>query len=183
MAKLPGRNRCMTCDKERATLRCGGCLQEYCFNHSTDHRQELSKQLDEIEVSRDLFRQALTEQITNSHQHALAEQINDWEREAVKKIQQTAEKERQNLSAYTTEHHKQLEVDLNKLTDALRQSREEYDFYETDIRQWKEELTRLMQELSKPVHIVLKKILHHLSIKFLSISHRVSVVYEDDISF
>ncbi len=52
-------------------MKCGGCLQEFCFNHWGDHRQELSKHLDKIEVSRDLFRQTLTEQTTDQQKHAL----------------------------------------------------------------------------------------------------------------
>lgn len=157
MAKVPGRNRCVTCDKEKATLRCGGCLQEFCFNHSTDHRQELSKQLDDIEVSRDLFRQTLIDQTTDSHKHGLIEQINDWEHDSIKKIQQVAKEAKQKLLKHTTEHIKQMEVDLNKLTDELRQSREENDFYETDIRHWNEELTRLAKELPKPSNIILRR--------------------------
>lgn len=42
-------------------MKCGGCLKDFCFNHMTNHRQELSKQLDEIQITRDLFRQTLTE--------------------------------------------------------------------------------------------------------------------------
>jgi hypothetical protein len=36
---------------------------------------------------------------------------------------------------------RQMEVRLNKLTDQLRQSREENEFFETDLNQWEEELT------------------------------------------
>ena len=62
MATTPGRSRCVTCGKEKATSKCGGCLQDFCNNDFGHHRQELSQQLDEVEVNRDLFRQALTEQ-------------------------------------------------------------------------------------------------------------------------
>ncbi len=69
---VPGRSHCVTCGKDnKATLRCGGCLQEYCFNHLTDHRQGLSKQLDEIEVARDLFKQTLSQQTAEPEKHAL----------------------------------------------------------------------------------------------------------------
>jgi hypothetical protein len=58
-AATPSRSRCVTCGKDnKVTL----CLQEFCYNHLTEHRQELSKQLNEIEVARDLFRQTLTQQ-------------------------------------------------------------------------------------------------------------------------
>jgi DUF438 domain-containing protein len=157
MATAAGRNRCVTCGKDKATLRCGGCLQEFCFNHSADHRQELSRQLDELEVSRDLFRQTLTEQTTDLQTHALIEEINDWERDSVAKIQQTAEEARQQLVKYITEENEKIEMKLNTLTKQLQQSREENDFYETDLNHWNEELTRLTKELSKPSNINLRK--------------------------
>ena len=50
MATSTIKNRCIICDKEKASFRCEGCLQTFCNKHCNDHRQELSKQLDEIEV-------------------------------------------------------------------------------------------------------------------------------------
>ena len=153
----PGRSRCVTCGKDnKATLRCGGCFQEFCYNDLTGHRQELSKQLDEIEVSRDLFRQTISEQAGKPEKHALIRQINDWERDSIEKIRQTAEEARQTLLQHTAGHVKGIEVDLNKLTDQLRQSREENDFFETDLRHWNEELSRLTKEYAQPSNIILR---------------------------
>jgi chromosome segregation ATPase len=158
MAAAPGRTRCVTCGKDnKATLRCGGCLQEYCYSHLTDHRQELGKQLDEIEVTRDLFRQTLTQQTAESEKHALIQQINDWERDSIKQIRCTAEEARQTLLQHTIDHVKQIEVDLNQLTDQLRQSREDNDFFETDLHHWNEELKRLSKELTQPTNINLRR--------------------------
>jgi len=153
MATGPGRNRCVICGKERATLRCGGCLQEFCYNDFGNHRQELAKQLDEVEVNRDLFRQTLTEQISKPEKQELIQQIDQWERDSINKIRQTAEEARQVVFKHTTEHIKELETNLNKLTEQLRQSREENDFFETDLRRWNDELTRLTEELVKPSNI------------------------------
>jgi septal ring factor EnvC (AmiA/AmiB activator) len=157
MTTALGKNRCISCGKDKSTLRCGGCLQEYCVNHSFDHRQELNKQLDDVEITRHLFRQTLIQQATDPEKHALIQQINDWEHDSITKIRQTAEEARQTLLKYTTGHIKQIEVDLNKLTDQLRQSREDNDFYETDIRYWNEELKRLAKELAKPSNINLRQ--------------------------
>jgi hypothetical protein len=71
MASGTGKARCVTCDKEKSAVRCEGCLQAFCYDHLTDHRQELSRQFDEIEVNRDLFRQTLTEQENDPQKHAL----------------------------------------------------------------------------------------------------------------
>jgi chromosome segregation ATPase len=157
MAATPGRTRCATCGKERATLKCGGCLKDFCYNHSTEHRNELSKQLDEVETTRDIFRQTLTEQTTKPEKHALVQQIDKWEHDSIIKIRKTAEEAREMLLKHTTGHTAQIETKLSRLTDQLRQSREENDFFETDLRQWKEGLVRLTEQLTKPSDITIQQ--------------------------
>jgi len=157
MAAATGRSRCITCGKEKAILKCGGCTQDYCYNHFGDHRQQLSKQLEEVEINRDLFRQTLTEQISKPQKYPMMQQIDQWERDSINKIRQTAEEARQMLLQHTTGHIKQVEVKLNKLTDQLRQGREENDFVETDLRHWNEQLTQLTNELKKPSNIALRQ--------------------------
>ena len=153
-----GRTRCVTCGKDnKATFTCRGCLEDFCYNHITDHRQDLSKQLDDIEVTRDLFRQTLTQHTQQPHKHISIQQINDWEYKSIKKIQQTAEEARQTLFEYTVGHIKQIEIDLNNLTDELRESRKENDFFETDLRQWNEQLNRLTKELNQPSNVYFRQ--------------------------
>ncbi len=127
MATATGKARCVICGKEKSSYICGGCSQEFCFNHLADHKQELSKQFDGIEVNRDLFRQTLTEQTSNPQKHELIQQIDLWERDSIRKIRQTAEEARQLVLENTTGHIRELETKLNKLTHQLRQSREEND--------------------------------------------------------
>ncbi len=55
MAATIGKARYIICSKDRSAVRCEGCLQIFCYNHLTDHRQELNEQLDEIEVNRDTY--------------------------------------------------------------------------------------------------------------------------------
>jgi DNA repair exonuclease SbcCD ATPase subunit len=157
MATPTGKNHCAICGKERRTVLCDGCSQTFCYNHLNDHRQELSKQLDEVEVTRDLFRQTLTEQTSQPRKHQLMKEIDDWERDSINKIQQAANEARQLLSKHINGHITEIEVQLNKLTDQLRQSRQDNDFVETDLNQWKEELHRLKEELTKPSSIRLQR--------------------------
>ncbi len=153
MAAAAEKNRCAICNKEKATLRCGGCSKDFCFNHVPEHRQELCKQLDEVEVTRDLFRQTLTEKTSQPQQHPLMQQIDKWERESIDKIQQTANEARQLLVHHTTGHITVIESQLNKLTDELRKSREEDDFFETHLSRWKREIARLNEALHKPPNV------------------------------
>jgi hypothetical protein len=157
MATATGKTCCVICGKGKATLKCGRCSQDFCYNHVADHRQELNKQLDEVEVDRDVFQQTLIDQTTDSKKHALIKQIDEWERESINKIRQTAEETRQLVWQHTMEHTTRIEIRLNKLTDELRQGRQENDFFETDLNQWKEELKRLTGELATPSNIKLNQ--------------------------
>jgi len=157
MATGTGKGRCITCGKEKSAVRCEGCLQLFCYSHLTDHRQELSQQLDDIEVNRDLLRQKLTEQTTNPKKHSLIKQIDEWEDDSIRKIQQTAKECRQSLLQYTTEHIQKIEVNLAKLTDQLRHTRQENDFNEIDLQQLKQKLTQIQEELDKPSDISIQR--------------------------
>jgi hypothetical protein len=153
MAIATSRVHCIKCRKENATLKCSGCSQDFCYNHLTNHRQELSVQLDDIEVSRDVFRQTLTEQTTNSKKHPLIKQIDKWEEDSMRKIQQTAKECRYLILQCITEHINQTEVNLDKLTDQLRYIRQENDFDEIDLQELKQKLTQLTEELDRSSNI------------------------------
>ena len=157
MATAISKARCVKCDKDRATMRCGGCLEEYCYKHLGDHRQELNKQFDEIEVNHDLFRHALAQQVEQPQNHLLTQQIDQWEQKSMKMIQQTAEEARQIVLKSADECVDQLQIKLNKLTDQLRQSRTEDDFNEIDLRQFQAKLDRLTEELGKPSDISIRE--------------------------
>jgi len=156
MATTTSKSRCATCGKENAILKCGGCSQDFCYNHFGNHRQQLNSQLEEVEINRDLFRQTLSEQTSNPQKHLLIQQIDRWERDSISQIQQTAEEARQIIFQHTTGHMKQVEVKLDQLTSELRKSREENDFVETDLRAWIERLTQLTNELNRPSNISLR---------------------------
>ena len=150
MATATGKHHCVTCGKDRAAYKYEGCSQHFCFNHLAEHRQTLGKQLDEIEDKRNLFLQTLTEQQTNPQNHLLIQQVDEWERDSIKIIQQTAEEARQLLIEHTPIHINNIEVKLSKLTEQLKQTREENDFNEIILDQFKQKLKQLEEELRKP---------------------------------
>ncbi|CAF4105242.1 unnamed protein product, partial [Rotaria sp. Silwood2] len=91
------------------------------------------KQLDEVEVTRDLFRQTLSEQTSEQQNHILVQQIIDWERDSIKAIRQTTDEVRILLLKHTAKHITNIKIKLNKLTDQLRQNCQENDFIATDL--------------------------------------------------
>lgn len=189
-----GKARCATCSKEKAILKCEGCMQTFCYDHVVEHRQELNKQMEDVEINCDLIRDALTEQIIDSEKHPLIQQINEWERNSIEKIRQTAEEARHLLMKDTNERIAGIEVELNNVTNQIQQSHVENDFFETDLRQWKEDLVKLKEELTvKPPTIAVRedstplvtKIYVDIQGKSITTlkTNRLNVVYTKRVSF
>jgi biopolymer transport protein ExbD len=157
MATATGKARCVTCNKEKTAVRCEACQQIFCRTHLTDHYQALSEQLYEIEINRDLFQQTLKEQTNHPQKHFLIKQIDQWEYDSIQKIQQTAKECRQMLLEHTTEHFNKIEINLTKLTDQLRKTRQENDFNEIDLNHLKHKLTQLTKDLDNPPGISIQE--------------------------
>jgi chromosome segregation ATPase len=149
MATTAGKSQCVICRKERSAVRCEGCFQIFCYNHLNDHRQELNKIFEEIETNRDVFRQTLNEQKTDPKNHSLIKQIDQWESNSIAIIQQTAQECRERVLEQRDEHFKQIEINLTKLTNEIREVRQENDFNENDLNRLKEKLTQLGKELDQ----------------------------------
>ncbi|CAF3904733.1 unnamed protein product [Rotaria sp. Silwood1] len=169
MATVPSKARCSTCGKEKSTVRCEGCLKLFCYNHLTDHRQELSGELNEIEINRDLLRQTLTEQAHDPTQRILIKKINKWEEDSIKKIHKAAHEYRQLLLQTTAENITETELNLAKLTDQLKQTRLENDFNEIDLNHLKRTLTQLAKRLDMPPNLSMKE-------DSVALIHRISIV-------
>jgi chromosome segregation ATPase len=68
-------------------------------------------------------------------------------------IEQTAKECRESLFEHTSKSINQIEINLAKLTDQMRQIRKENDFNEIDLNQLKNKLTQLAKELEKPANV------------------------------
>jgi hypothetical protein len=90
---------CATCgNKAVGIFRCEGCLQVFCRKHLNEHRDLLSHQLDEIVLEHDTLQQTIVEnKSTKNNQHPVLKQIDEWEKNSIRKIQQLAEEARQQV--------------------------------------------------------------------------------------
>ncbi|CAF1356800.1 unnamed protein product [Adineta ricciae] len=157
MATSTSKVQCVTCAKDKGTVQCHGCSQSFCFKHLLDHRQQLNQQFDEIEMTRDLFRQTLTEYSNNLQKHLLIHEIDRWEQDSINLIRKTAEEARQHMHKHTTKHLSKMEKKLNDLTKQLKEGRKDDDFVEIDLQQWNQRLTQMNEELMKPTNIKVKQ--------------------------
>jgi CRISPR/Cas system CMR subunit Cmr4 (Cas7 group RAMP superfamily) len=98
----------------------------------------------------------LTENISKPQNQALMKQIDQWENESINKIRQAAEEARQILIKHSAGLNMKLEEKLEILTNKLRQSRQENDFFEKNLNQWKEELVQMKSDLTKRSNITIR---------------------------
>lgn len=155
MATSGSKKTCIKCDKTKSTVRCGGCLQEFCFQHFADHRQELNQQFDKLTNDYDSCRQLLTEQTCDVKNHPSMKQIDEWEQESIEKIHRKAEDMRLSLIKRITNNVEQIEVKLDKLTKQIKAIRDEQDFDETHLHQFENEVAQLTAELTIPYKITI----------------------------
>ncbi len=141
--------RCIICEQDISAVICEGCLQIFCFNHLNDHRQQLNQQFDELEINRDLFRQTFNEQINDPRKHFLIKQIDKWEFDSIEIIQKTAKQCKDQILQLTDQHFQQIEINLNKITNELREIREENNFNEIDLNILKQKLTKLEKTIRR----------------------------------
>ncbi|CAF2565002.1 unnamed protein product [Rotaria sp. Silwood2] len=148
---------CVMCNKGKGSFKCEGCSRMFCPKHSNDHRNELSKQLEEIVVIHDLTQQTLIQQIEDPQQHSLLNIINKWEQESIDKIHQTSEEARNKLIKSTIEHTNNIKQKLKNLSDELRKAHDDNDFIETDLQEWTQKLEELKKKLDNPITVIIQE--------------------------
>src|ERR1700761_5003416 len=116
---------CATCGKVIGMFTCRGCQKDFCTRHVAEHRQELGKQMDELTLDHDRFRQNVMEQTPESQHHLLMKKIDEWEQQSIDKIHRTADDARKQLQNTISEHTTKLTESLDKIASELRKARED----------------------------------------------------------
>ncbi|CAF4545244.1 unnamed protein product [Rotaria sp. Silwood2] len=104
---------------------------------------ELGKQLEEIEATRDLIQQTIIQRTENRKQHTLLKKIDQLEQESIVKIRQVTEEVRNKLFKYATQLPHDVKKNLHLISNDMKKGREENDFSEIDIQQWTQKLEKL----------------------------------------
>jgi len=157
MATPTAKTECFSCRKETRTFKCEGCSQNFCLNCLTIHVQTLSKQLDEIEHDHDQFREKFNDQKDDPEKHPLIQQIDKWEKDSINKIEQAAHECKQKLINYINNHFIEIENKLNDTAKEIIRIRQQNEFNEIDLNQFKENLNKLKEELDKPSNVSIEE--------------------------
>ncbi|CAF3630015.1 unnamed protein product [Rotaria sp. Silwood1] len=152
-----GKAKCFKCDKDKVVYLCEGCSQKFCLTDLTEHHKNHGIELDKIITDCDAFQQKLIEQQVDQNQRVLIQQIDEWEKDSINKIKQTAEECRQISIKFTVDNIVVIEKELNKLIIDWRQIRQEDDFNEFHLDQLKKELEKLQKELNQVSNISIQE--------------------------
>lgn len=123
---------------------CNRCKQVFCNAHVQEYRHQLTNRLDELLQEHDLLREELNRSVD---EHVLFEKINQWEKEAITKIQVQAEGTRADLRIVIENSKKGIIRSCSNLAMDIRSSREEDNFDENHLQQWTEQLNKLQTQL------------------------------------
>ncbi|CAF0895976.1 unnamed protein product [Adineta steineri] len=157
MAAANIRAQCSVCNKGNTTYICRGCSKDFCFQHLTEHRQILDRQLDEIVNDHDQFQQTIIEQKQNPHNSSLIQQINEWETNSIEKIQLTAQQCRETVIKLTQKSINDIERKFSELSQKLKGIRQENEFNEIDLNHFQLKLTQITKEFLQPSNISIRQ--------------------------
>ncbi|CAF1445599.1 unnamed protein product, partial [Rotaria magnacalcarata] len=147
---------CFICKKDRTNLYpCEGCSEKLCLTDLPTHHQEHVLELEKIVTDCDTFQQSINEHQQDCNHHPLIQQVNEWERDSITKIKQTAEDCRQKLIKPTDDNIAEIKKKLNKFITDLRKKRDDDDFHEIHLKELRMLLEELKKELEQPLNVAI----------------------------
>ncbi|CAF1123926.1 unnamed protein product [Didymodactylos carnosus] len=146
MASVAEKKICAACHKGGDVFMCRGCRQSYCAKHVVEHREQLSKDMDNINSKYDRLQQDLSPE--NVAQPLLSS-IDAWERESIEKIHASADAARVDLQQWIVRTKNELKVPFQKMTDELQSSQKLQNYTETDLKRWIQQLEEFRKKLEK----------------------------------
>ncbi|CAF4213860.1 unnamed protein product, partial [Adineta steineri] len=160
MAMANSKTQCFTCDKEKITYPCKGCLKEFCLTHLTEHQQILNDELNHITNEYNEFKQRIDEQKQNRQnpqKDLLLKQIDQWERNSIEIIQQKAEECRKIAMGHLPTFFSNIEKKFNNLNEQIKQIHSENECNEINLNYLRSQFIEIKQELNNPLKVSIKE--------------------------
>ena len=152
-----GKNICLLCNKSKITYFCEGCSQQFCFDCLSQHRTSIAREFDQLQNNHDQIRERINELKSDPTKHSLSEQIDQWESDAIYKIQQMATKYKTQWMDYSKSLLVQIEKKLNHLAEQIKDIHRENAFNEFDLNQFRQRLKILYEELNRPFNVSIQQ--------------------------
>ncbi|CAF2697733.1 unnamed protein product [Rotaria sp. Silwood2] len=129
---------------------CESGEQNYSINHSIKHQEKLRKQMEKVNIYHNQIRQLVIDDKKKFSNHPLMKKVDDWERQSILKIQQTANDIREQLKQVCTKHTIEMNELLTEISQQLNKARTQNNYIETDIKFWFNKLNEFKNDLLTP---------------------------------
>ncbi|CAF2047719.1 unnamed protein product [Rotaria magnacalcarata] len=137
---------CTLCENKGVSgiFRCEGCSQTFCLQHTNEHRQYLTHQLKEIMLENEAIFKCFTD---NKQSSLLFDQINQWEKDSIVKVQQPAQYARLQIQQFSQVQKEQTKEKFSQINKQLEEARQTQKYLEKDLYRWKILLEQLQYDL------------------------------------
>jgi hypothetical protein len=154
---------CCLCTPKRtlAITSCHGCRHHFCNKHFSEHRNQLSKNLNIIihkhdEILQDLkirIDQSIREQFDNEDAQNLFREINQWEDRTITACRHAAEEVRTAVKQAFDQSRTNgaLSERLLFVAKELEEQQHTENFVERDLDRWFKLLEELKQDINRPI--------------------------------
>lgn len=150
MSRLSTKKTCVKCVKGTGIVTCDGCYQSFCHKHLSEHREELFKEINQINNQCEQFRQSLSEENDST---SLIYEIDQWEEKSIEKIHLTAENARNDVRKLTDKTINDFDKAITKITTDMEFSHQSNDTTEIDLIHWNDQLESLKDLIKQPYPI------------------------------
>jgi DNA repair exonuclease SbcCD ATPase subunit len=158
MATPNAKAQCFNCKKETRTFNCDGCSKNFCRICLPEHLQELDIGLEQLENDHDQFRGRLDNQKKNLNECSPIKEIDQWEKESINKIIQTAKECREIVINRTNnKYFIEIEKKLNDIAKELEEFRRKHQFNEIDLKHLTQKLNKLKEEFTNLSNIKIQQ--------------------------
>ncbi|CAF4159267.1 unnamed protein product, partial [Adineta steineri] len=154
MARANNKIQCFTCNKEKITYPCKGCLKEFCLMDFMEHQRILNDELNYIINEYNEFKQRINGQKQNPQNDLLIKQIDEWETNSIEIIKHKAQECRKIAMGYLPTAFNDIEKKFTDLSEQIKQIRKEN---EINLNYLTNQLREIIQELNNPSKISTKK--------------------------
>jgi len=141
---------CSTCQKPTGIMHCTGCDAHFCSKDFRTHRDTLFKEMDKIVEERNVLQAKISQTTqTSDSRHPLIEQIDEWEKTTIRKVQETAEQTREQVHKALSSKRVKITNEFKSFSQKLADLKETEDFVEHDLARLKQMIQQLHQDLQK----------------------------------
>ncbi|CAF1196948.1 unnamed protein product [Adineta steineri] len=157
MAMANNKRKCFTCDRENNTYLCEGCSKRFCSRHIPEHQQKLDEELHQTINDYNEFKERINEHKQNPQNHLLIEQIDQWERISIEKIQQKAKDSREVVIKSLQTCINDIEKKFNDLNEQIQHLQKANDFNEINLNYLTNQLKEITEQLNNPSNISMQQ--------------------------